>query len=203
MDHVFSWHIMKNQLLIELHKRPQTVYTIKEISLIMPQLEHANLNNRVAYLAKQGGIKRLARGIYAKDEYNPLELANKLYAPSYVSLETVLLSAGITFQHYERIFSVSYLTRTAEVDGHTLQYHQMSKKILLDKGGLVERDNITMASPERAFLDVLYLYKDYHFDNLGALDWDRVFELVGLYDSKALRKRAEEYQKIYQEEYDG
>lgn len=167
----------------------------------MPELEYNNLSNQVLYLAKQGAIKRLARGIYAKDEYSPSELANKLYTPSYISLETVFLSAGITFQYYERIFSVSYLTRTVEVDGHTLQYHQISKNILLDKRGLVERDNITIASPERAFLDALYLYKDYHFDNLGALDWDKVFELVDIYNSKAMRKRADEYHQIYREEY--
>lgn len=194
---------MKNQLLIKLHKQPQTVFTIKEISLLMPELEYTNLRKRMVYLVKQGAIKRLARSIYAKDEYNPLELANKLYVPSYISLETVLLSAGITFQHYKRIFSVSYLARTVEVNGHTLQYHQLSKKILLNKRGLIERDNITIASPERAFLDALYLYKDYHFDNLGALGWDRVFELVDLYENKALHKRAEEYQQIYQEEYVG
>jgi predicted transcriptional regulator of viral defense system len=194
---------MKNQLLIELHKQPQTVFTIKEISLLMPEVRFANLNNQVAYLAKQGAIKRLARGIYAKDQYNPLELANKLYAPSYISLETVLLSAGITFQHYEQIFSVSYLTRTVEINGHTFQYHQLNKKILLNKRGLIERDNLTIASAERAFLDAVYLYKDYHFDNLGALDWDKVFELVDLYESKALRNRIGEYQNIYQEEYGG
>ena len=192
---------MKNQLLIELHKQSQTVFSIKEISLLMPELEYTSLRKRVVYLVKQGAIKRLARGIYAKDEYSPSELANKLYTPSYISLETVFLSAGITFQYYERIFSVSYLTRTVEVDGHTLQYHQISKNILLDKRGLVERDNITIASPERAFLDALYLYKDYHFDNLGALDWDKVFELVDIYNSKAMRKRADEYHQIYQEEY--
>jgi predicted transcriptional regulator of viral defense system len=194
---------MKNQLLIELHKQSQTVFSLKEISLLMPDLTYNNLSNQVLYLTKQGAIKRLTRGIYAKDEYNPFELANKLYTPSYISLETVLLLAGITFQHYERIFSMSYLTRTVKVSGHTLQYHQMNKEILLDKRGLVQRDNITIASPERAFLDALYLYKDYHFDNLGALDWDKVFEFVNIYKRKAMHNRVDEYHQIYQEEHIG
>ena len=191
---------MKNQLLIKLYKQPQTVFSIKEISLLMPELEYTNLRNQLVYLAKKKAIKRLARGIYAKDEYNPLELANKMYVPSYISLETVLLSAGITFQHYERIFSVSYLTRTVKVDDHTFQYHQLSKKVLFNKRGLIERDSLTIASAERAFLDALYLYKDYHFDNLDALDWDKVFELANLYENKALYKRVREYQNIYREE---
>jgi hypothetical protein len=79
----------------------------------------------------------------------------------------------------------------------------MNKDILLDKRGLVQRDNITIASPERAFLDALYLYKDYHFDNLSALDWDKVFEIVNIYKSKAMRNRVDEYHQIYQEEHIG
>jgi predicted transcriptional regulator of viral defense system len=194
---------MENQLLIELHKRPQTVFALKEVSLLMPELAYNNLKQRMAYMARAGAIRRLAHGVYGKEKYNPLELANKLYTPSYISLETVLRQAGITFQHYDRIFSASYLTRTVSVDGHTFQYHQLNKKILITKRGLTERGAVTIASPERAFLDAVYLYKDYHFDNLGALEWEKVFELVDLYESKALGKRVREYQKIYQEEYGG
>lgn len=194
---------MKNQLLIELHKQPQTVFTLKDASLLMPELEYANLSKRMAYLAGTGAIKRLAHGVYGKQGYNPLELANKLYTPSYISLETVLRQAGITFQHYDRIFSVAYLARTVEINGHTFQYNQMSKKILINRRGLTERDNVALASPERAFLDVVYLYKDYHFDNLGALDWEKVNALVDIYESKALRKRVGEYRNIYEEENAG
>lgn len=194
---------MKNQLLIELYKQPQTVFTLKEASLLMPMLEYANLSKRMAYLARTGAIRRIAHGVYGKDNYNPLELANKLYAPSYISLETVLRQAGITFQHYDRIFSASYLSRTVEANNHTFQYHQLSKKILLNKRGLTEKENITIATPERAFLDAVYLYKNYHFDNLGALDWKKVVELVDIYQSKALGKRVVEYQNIYQEEHVG
>jgi len=38
------------------------------------------------------------RGIYAKDKnYDRLELANRIYTPSYISLETVLSREGIVF----------------------------------------------------------------------------------------------------------
>jgi len=191
---------MRNQLLIELHKHPQTVFTVKEMSLIMPDLKYANLISRLAYLATQGAIRRLARGIYAKENYEPLELANKLYTPSYVSLETVLRQAGIIFQHYEQIISVSYLTRTLQVDSHTFLYHKMTRKVLLDKRGLTEQGHVAIALPERAFLDAVYLYRDYYFDNLGALNWDQVFDLQGLYRSKALEKRVKDIHQIYKGE---
>lgn len=194
---------MKNQLLIELHKSPRTVFTLKELSLLLPNLKYNNLKERVSYLAKVGAIQRLTHGVYAKESYNPLELANKLYSPSYISLETVFRQAGITFQHYERIFSVSYLTRTVSVDGHTFEYHQISKSILLDKEGLLDQDGVIIASKERAFLDAVYLYKNYHFDNLGALDWDAVIKLSGIYKNKSLSRRVKEYYQIYREEHVG
>jgi predicted transcriptional regulator of viral defense system len=194
---------MKNQLLIELHKSPQTVFTLKEISLLMPELEYTNLKGRVAYLAKAGAIRRLTHGVYAKHSYNSFELANKLYTPSYIGLETVLRQAGVTFQHYDRIFSVSYLTRTVSVDGQVFEYHQLSKNILLNKEGLLDQAGVAIASPERAFLDAVYLYKNYHFDNLAPLDWDKVSKLEGLYETKALGKRVKEYYQIYREEHVG
>lgn len=194
---------MKNQLLIDLYKRPETVFTLKDISLLMPGVAYQNLTSRVSYLAKAGEIKRLAHGVYGKPGYDPLELANKLYTPSYVSLETILRRAGIVFQHYDVVTSVSYLSRVVSVNGHDFHYHQVNKKILLNKLGLTEHGSAVVASPERAFLDAVYLYKEYHFDNLGALDWDKVFVLQNLYENKALGERVKEYHKISREDHVG
>lgn len=194
---------MKNQLLIELYKRPQTVFTLKELSLVMPDIAYQNLAGRVAYLAKQSELKRLAKGIYGKPDYNPLELANKLYTPSYISLETVLRQAGVTYQHYDQIFSVSYLARSVAVNGHTFEYRQVQKRILLNMQGLSESGVVVMASPERAFLDAVYLYREYHFDNLGSLDWEKVLALQSIYESKALEKRVKDYHQIFREEHVG
>ena len=58
-----------------------------------------------------------------------------------------------------------------------------------------------MATLERAFLDAVYLYKNYHFDNLGTIDWEKVAELKKIYKSKAFEKRVEEYYMIYKEDY--
>lgn len=191
---------MTNQLLIELYKQPSTIFTLKEASLLVPDIPYGNLRRRMAYLAKTGAIRRLSHGVYGKDNYNPLELANKLYTPSYVSLETVLRQAGVIFQYYEKIFSVSYLTRSVDVSGHTFQYRQANKRILLDKRGLAENEIVAIATPERAFLDAVYLYKEYHFDNLSGLDWEKVISLQSLYESKVLEKRVKEYHRIYRGE---
>ncbi|HCC84373.1 MAG TPA: hypothetical protein DEP87_01715 [Candidatus Pacebacteria bacterium] len=58
-----------------------------------------------------------------------------------------------------------------------------------------------VASPERAFLDVVYVYKNYHFDNLSILNWDIIMELKVIYESETLNKRVREYFQIYKEDY--
>ncbi len=192
---------MKKTTILNIYQSPQTVFTLKDISFMFPEIPYNNLKRRLSYFVKSGHLKKLRRGVYAKDGYDVLELANKLYAPSYISLETVLQRAGVTFQYYESIFAISYLSRTIEADGHTIVYRKIKNDILLKKQGVEEQGNVVMASPERAFLDAVFLYKDYHFDNLSPLKWDKIMELKDLYGSHALTRRVEEYYQIYKENH--
>ena len=141
------------------------------------------------------------RGIYAKDQYDIFELANKIYAPSYISLETVLQRAGVIFQYYDSIFSVSYVSRTVKADGKTIVYRRLKKEILLNKQGIEEQENVVIASPERAFLDSVFLYRDYHFDNLSSLNWEKVMDLKEIYRSGVFQKRVEEYYQIFKKDH--
>lgn len=192
---------MKNELIIALYKKPQTVFTLKDVSLLFPEIPYNNLKVRMFYFAKSGSIRKLSRGVYAKDQFDVLELANKLYVPSYVSLETVLQKAGVIFQYYESIFAISYVSRTVEVGGYTIVYRRMKKDVLLNKQGVEEQGNVVIASPERAFMDAVFLYKNYHFDNLDPLNWDKIMELKNLYKSRVFSKRVEEYYRDYKEDH--
>lgn len=192
---------MKRTTMLSLYQTPQTVLTLKDISFMLPEIPYDNLKRRLSHFVKSGQLKKLRRGVYAKEPYEVLELANKLYAPSYISLETVLQRAGVTFQYYESIFAISYLSRTLEVNGHTFVYRKIKNDILLNKQGIEEQGSVVIASPERAFLDAVFLYKNYHFDNLGSLNWDKIMELKNLYGSRALNKRVEEYYQIYKEDH--
>lgn len=192
---------MKNKLIIELYKKPQTVFTLKDVSLLFPEIPYNNLKEQMSYFAKSGSIRKLSRGVYAKDQFDALELVNKFYVPSYVSLETVLQKAGVTFQYHESIFAISYISRTVEVSGFTIVYRRMKKDILLNKQGIEEQENVIIASPERAFLDAVFLYKNYHFDNLDLLNWEKIMELRNIYVSHTFNKRVEEYYKDYKEDH--
>ncbi|MFA6475707.1 MAG: hypothetical protein WCV88_05985 [Patescibacteria group bacterium] len=44
-------------------------------------------------------------------------------------------------------------------------------------------------------MDRIYVSKDYHFDNLQALDWNKVFEILPIYYNKRLEKKVDVYFK--------
>ena len=77
-----SRDIMNNDVILTLYSHPQTVFTMDEISLLFPQIPYQNLRSRIRYFTNAGKLKRVRQGVYAKIEYNPFELANKLYKPS-------------------------------------------------------------------------------------------------------------------------
>ncbi len=193
-------HQTKDTIILALYKRPETVFSLQEIALLFPEVPYNNLKMRMSYFSSSGSIQKLARGIYAKTNYDVLELANKLYVPSYISFETVLQKAGVTFQYYQTIFAASYLTRTVQVGSHTIEYKRLKKAILFNKQGIEQQGNVMIASPERSFLDMVFLYKNYHFDNLSVLNWDKVMELKSVYQGQAFSNRVEEYYQMYKEE---
>lgn len=190
-----------NDLILQIYSRPQTVFTLAEISQLLPNLTYESVRDRLYYFTKVGKLKRLHQGIYAKEAYNPLELANKLYTPSYISLETVLAKENVVFQYYETIFTVSYLTRTVKVNNTNIQYRQIKGDVLINTQGVEQKEGYFIAILERAFLDAIYIYKNYHFDNLGTIDWEKVKSLKKIYKSKVFEKRVHEYFMIYKEDY--
>lgn len=188
-------------IILTLYSKPQTVFKIAEVAQLLPNVTPGNLRRRLHYFVTVGKLKKPRRGIYTKIEYEPFELANKIFVPSYISFETVLLKEGVVFQYYETIYVASYLSRILAVDGHKIWYKQIAEPALSNRLGIEEKDGYFIASKERAFLDAVFLYKNYYFDNLGVLNWEKVFTLVPIYESKILEKRIKAYYKHYQEDY--
>lgn len=172
----------------------KTVFTFKDIFLIWGDSDKKAAIAGVNYYIKTGELYRIRRGIYAKDKnYDKLELAARIFTPSYVSFETVLTQAGINFQFYKKITVASYQTREIVVEGQTYSYKKIKDFVLTNPIGVEHGGESSIASPERAFLDTIYIHKDYHFDNLGSLNWDKVFEILPIYKNKRMAKKVNEF----------
>ena len=190
---------MKKNKILELYKLKQTVFTLSEIAIIWQEKNSQNLKSKIKYYIDKQDLFRIRRGIYAKNNYNEFELAVKIYKPSYISFQTVLKQAGIIFQYYEKIFVASYLSREIKLINKAIDYHKIKNEVLLNSGGVMQEEGYAIASPERAFLDMIYLYEDYYFDNLRSIDWDKCFKLVEIYDHKNMEKRLKNYYQKYVE----
>jgi predicted transcriptional regulator of viral defense system len=182
----------KGNYLKILLRSAKTVFSFKDIAMLWGDSGTNAARVRLNYYIRNGELYRIRRGLYAKDKnYDKWELASRIFTPSYISFETVLAKAGITFQYYNRIFLASYLTRELDCDGQIYQFRKIRGVVLTDPSGVDNSGERSVATPERAFLDVLYLNKDYHFDNLSPLDWERVFDLLPMYDNKRMARKVD------------
>ena len=112
---------------------------------------------------------------------NTFEIANYLYQPSYVSLETALNYWGILSQFPFEITSItSKKSVTKNIEDKMFTYSHISNKYF---GMFTKKDNMLIALPEKALFDQIYLttkgIKTVHFDeyDLKNINKKRFFEI--------------------------
>lgn len=190
--------VMKN-LTYSLYSSKNTVFTAKEISLILGETDLNKLKSRINYFVKNSTLISLRNGLYAKNNgFEILEAANKIFTPSYISLETVLQKNGITFQDYSKtMFVISYQTRDIKLGEYTIVFKKIKDEILNNPTGITTENGYSIATPERAFLDRIYMSKNYSFDNLEPIDWKSARNLVKIYNNKTMERRFKKYVKDF------
>lgn len=185
---------MSKDFIFEIYKDKRTVFTLQEIALLVSEPDFKRLKRRIHYFVSRGKLRNIRRGIYTKDNYSPEELACKIYAPSYISLEYVLQKSGIIFQYSSQITSVSYLSRTINAGSISLIYRKIKNDILYNTSGITRNDNgINIAIPERAFLDSIYLNIETYLDSSHSLKEEIIYNLLPIYQSKQLIKRVPDF----------
>ncbi len=179
----------KTDIILTIYRDIRTVYRLTDIALLTGETSFTSLNRRLNYYVRTGKLLNPRKGLYAKPDYNAEELACTVYTPSYISLEYVLQKAAIVFQYDSRITAISYLSRSIRVGDQVYRFRKIKNELLINTDGILRKDNqINIATPERAFLDLLYLDPDSYFDHLNPLDRNLVFKLLPQFESKALTK---------------
>jgi len=180
----------KGNYLTTILRSPKTVFTFKDIVLLWHEASTTAARVRLNYFVKKGELYRIRKGLYAKNEaYNKLELATRILIPSYVSFETVLSKEGLIFQYYEPILVASYDTRKITIGQQVYSFRKIKNEVLINSAGVEHVQETSIATKERAFLDMLYVNGSYHFDNTRPLNWDTVFELLPIYRNQEMVKR--------------
>jgi len=191
--------MQKGNYLTTILRSNKTVFTSKDIALLWHDPGTSATRVRLNYYVKKGDLYRIRKGLYAKSrKYNKLELATRIFTPSYVSFETVLAKEGLIFQYYDKIFVASYLTREITIDQQIYSYRRIKVVVLTNTVGIEHVSETSIATKERAFLDTLYVNADYQFDNVRSLNWEVVFEILPIYNNQRMTKKVNSlYKKVH------
>lgn len=187
---MFSSQKTVNSIIIAIYQDTRTVFRLIDIAIMVGETNFQSLNKKLNYYVRTGKLNNPRKGIYTKTKFNSVELACNIYTPSYISLEFVLQKAGLVFQYDSSITSVSYLRRNIEVEGQAYSFRKIKGEVLVNTTGILQqKNNVNIATPERAFLDMIYLNAKYYFDNLNPLNYKIVFKLLPIYQSKTMTSR--------------
>jgi predicted transcriptional regulator of viral defense system len=188
-------------------------FTTNQVYASYPEFNRNNLGRWV----RQGYLVRLRQGYFAFPEYRESSefafyFANIIYKPSYISLHTALSFYGIIPEAVPQITSVTTLkTMTFSNDFGEYSYKNIKPDMLFgyDLKEMEGGRRIMFATPEKALIDLLYLYPFYNTErDLEELRLDesymeddfnreRLTEFSDRIGSKALHNRIEMLRKVH------
>ncbi len=152
-----------NDFITTLGQRNLVVFSFDDLSLLYTKETRGNLRKLMYRWKQKGWISPLKKGLYElaypkRLNIPDLFIANKLYQPSYVSLETALSYHGIIPEVAMAVTSLTTKpTRQYRNEHGLFLYRTIRPKAF--NGYYVEKVrgyDVLIAEPEKAFIDYLY-----------------------------------------------
>ncbi|MFH0838465.1 MAG: hypothetical protein V1880_04345 [Patescibacteria group bacterium] len=181
------------------------VFSLQDVRKLAPDFSRIQIDR----WQKKGYLRKIRQGFYCltgaplNDSFL-LYTANKIYSPSYISLETALKYYGLIPEEIFQITSVSTKkTTNFETPVGNFRYQHLKPTLfwgyrLLD----FEKHKILMAEMEKAILDYLYLNPrlltsdDFEGMRINADSFHRQINIhkfhsyLDVFDSRSLKRRA-------------
>ena len=198
------------QLSLALRKHKMYIFTLQDVRNLFPGEEGKTIKNNLTRWVSKRYFVRLRRDLYefvergTESRMPDLYVANRLYEPSYVSLETALSIYSIIPDIAAGVTSVtSRPTRTFKNRYGLFLYRTCQKRAFIGyKLMLYEGLRVLIADKEKALVDFLYFRlhggQSLDFDAerlnkkiLEGLNWRKTFRYAGLFNDRttgALKK---------------
>jgi predicted transcriptional regulator of viral defense system len=156
-----------SELFKELEKSRYYIFSLEDIRSFFPGVKNSNLKKLIYRWKKSGQVYPLKRGLYELTYPGDLiipdmYIANKLYEPSYVSLETALSHFSIIPEVSMAVTSISTKPTRRFRNRHGLFIYRTVSSGLFE-GYYVEKHGdvgVRIAEPEKAIVDFIY-FKTY------------------------------------------
>lgn len=153
------------------------IFSSSDITKVFPEEDSSLVKTQIYRWVKKGYIVRIKKGLYSfkGKNINSYYLANLLYQPSYISLETALFFYGIIPDVSQSITSVTPITKKEFKTAYgRFFYHKIAKDLYFGfyKEKIGEK-YVQIATKEKALLDFLYLRKIKRLDDLR-IDFSKI-----------------------------
>lgn len=186
---------------------------IHQIYAWQPDFDRNNLTRWI----KKGYITRLRQGYYTFSEYKDKPdysryFANRIYRPSYISLQSALAFYGLIPEAVVQITSVTSLKTASFLNGFGEYVYKNVKENLMfgyTLRPMADHHTLQMATPEKALLDLFYLYPFYNsqqeLEQLrldedflhDGLDKEQLMEYCSRFQNKTLDQRVKLFLHTY------
>jgi len=177
-------------IIKKLSSKKIPLFNLNELGGILAIDNQQTLYKRVQRLAKNKILQKLIKGKYyftlnAVDDFT---MANFLYQPSYISMQSALSFHNIMTGFSYQITSITVKkTKSFVVNDKDFSYSKIAPKLFW---GWEKKENFLIAKPEKALLDYIYFASK----GLASLDWKEI-DITRL-DKKMLFKWAKIYGRV-------
>jgi predicted transcriptional regulator of viral defense system len=193
------------ELLTALRRNKLVIFSLNDAGNLFPDEKLRTLKNNLSRWTKSRHLVRLRKNLYefvepgGESEVPDVYIANKLYLPSYVSLETALSIYGLIPEFAAQVVSVTTKPTRKFKNRHGTFFYRTcrSNAFIGYRLLLYENFKICIADREKAVTDFLYFnsrkknildFKEERFSKkvLRQLDWKKAFRYAGLFNKKTL-----------------
>lgn len=161
----------KQKVLLEQEVR---IFKTSDLAVLW-EIENKNtLWTTIKRYIERSILYKIHKGLYST---MPLERLDKYELGcaasgqlSYVSAETVLQNSGIIMQNITQITLFGKKKKQFEIGGTAYLCRHLNERFLLNRAGIEDNWQFSVATPERAMADILHINKQYYFDNEMAIN---------------------------------
>jgi len=139
------------------------VFSRNDVIKLFPAEPRNHINTQLYRLTKRKDLIGIKRGFYTfpNSEIDEYVIANKLYTPSYVSLESVLNTAGVVPDIVSAVTSVTTITsKNLKTPLGTYMYSKINRGLFFGYTSVLDQQSgeyYNIANPEKALLDFIYI----------------------------------------------
>ena len=172
----------KTEIYKKLIKSKKQVYRVSDLKKYLELKNDNSIYHAIKRLTKQEILERVANGVFCLKD-NPASdfvIANNLYHPSYISLESALNYYGIVIQSPRTIFSIT--TRRNKIQKYEDKefiYFRTKQNYFFD---YIKEKDFLIATPEKALIDTIF------FTALGRAKTDLSELVLDIVNKKKLHK---------------